>query len=763
MHTLARLSLAPALAAGAIVLFEVLRTALFGATTLGGGVAGFALAVAGLLGLPLWLAGALGLGSAAALDRGWRWGRRGLEPLAPARVVAWIVYGAITLAAVTFGTQLATMRFVQAFNKAVYQGLGAGLVAACVVIVFAALAGPAVGALDRLLRALSRRLPPILDPTRPTSAAGWAVVLLVLGAILAPIIVKPLHTVDLRPARLILAWALLLAGATWLVGRRRRGGRAALIGLACGALFVVGLAWSAVSLGDSQRRRLALDRDTLLAGPVAARLGRLGDADGDGVPALFAGGDCDDADPAVRPGVYDPPDDGVDQNCTGGDLDLSADPIRAPRRAPPGEKRTPHILLLTIDALRHDVVAAHMPRLQALADEAIDVRNGYSHGAATYWSVPALLASTLPSRLEMGRDQTPVNAMELLPEVLRDAGWHTALFANVTVFFVRGLRQGAQVTDYETSHYTVHGAKPGSAHLTDSLLRHVDRFVAGELRPKRERFFAWAHYYDPHDPYFEVPGFPAENGSDRARYEAITRYLDAELGRLFDGLKARGLWDDTLIIITADHGDEFGDHGHRFHGRTLYEEMVHVPLILKVPGVGHRAIETPMGQMEVAPTLLDLLGLTIPRQWVGRSRADEIRSGAPAPVEPVFFEVFPDSNYDAWQVGMRKGDLKLIYRLDQQYFELYDLAADPRERDNVFDTHPQAAELTTELMVYVDHHLHQLAQGKTGGKVPEGAPKVTKRSKRPDRAKRPRPRRPAKRAPPKPTAPKPATPEPAAP
>lgn len=787
MNALARLALAPALAAIAIVAYEAVRALAFGATTVGtlGQILGLAAAIAGLLGLPLWIAGAVGIAGVFGLDAGWRWGRGPLPPMPAARRVALALYFALALAALVATTHVATIRFVKAFNKAVYQGLGAGLVAAATVLVLAALAGPIVGALARLVDRIAQKLPPLIDPTRPRGAALWIVLLLVLGAILAPIVVKPLHTVDLRPARLLLGWALVLALAVWWTTRAPRRWPHAAAGAAVALVFLGCFVWSAYNLGDSQRRRLALDRDTVLAGPLAASLGRLGDADGDGVPSTFAGGDCDDTDPAIRPGVYDPPDDGIDQNCTGSDLIRAADPIRRPERDAPGPRRDLNVVLLTIDALRYDAVAGRaqrsrplagdgskpgggrrapddaakippdgrrsehgqtsgdMKRLQQLADQNITFTNAYSHGAATYWSIPALLASTLPSRLEMGRDQTPVPRMVLLPEVLRDAGWHTALFANVTVFFVRGLRQGAIVADYETSHYTVHGAKPGSAHLTNSLLTHIDRWQRGELEPQRERFFVWAHYYDPHDPYFEVEGHPAEDSSDAARYRAITRYLDAELGRLFDGLRARGLWDDTVIILTADHGDEFGDHGHRFHGRTLYEEMVHVPLILRVPGVDARALPTPIGQMELAPTLLDLLGIPIPRDWIGRSRADELRTGQRAPIEPVFFEVFPDSNYDAHQVGMRLGDLKLIYRLDQNYFELYDLAADPRERDNVYDLHPDAPALRAELMVYLDHHLDQLARNKTGARLPPGAPDPkqapARRPARPKPAPKPRP------------------------
>jgi arylsulfatase A-like enzyme len=335
----------------------------------------------------------------------------------------------------------------------------------------------------------------------------------------------------------------------------------------------------------------------------------------------------------------------------------------------------------------------------------------------------------MPSRVEMERNKTPVADELLLTETLRSSDYHTALFANVTLFFVRGLRQGTNVADYQTSHYTSHGKKPGSTHLTGRVLDHLARWKARELEPDRDRFFVWAHYYDPHVPYFEVPGFPAADGSDRSRYEAIVRYTDSQIGRLVAGLKKAGLWERTLFVVTADHGEEFLDHGHRFHGSSLYEEVVHVPLLVHVPGVPARTIDTPIGHLELAPTLLELLGIRVPRVFRGRSRAAEVLTGRSAPPEPIFFELFPDSNYPVHQVGMRLGQLKLIHDLRGHYYELYDLAADPGERRNLYDEHPQAATLRRTLLTYVDHHLYALGQGKSAAKLPPGSPPPKKKKK----------------------------------
>ena len=736
MHILARSFLPAALAALALVAYEVLRTAFIGDTDLGGQILGFAAALLGVLGLPLFILGAATLAALNGVRRAWQWGRADAPPPAPAHVVAWVIFAALALTVLVFGVQAATERFVRAFRQPVYQGLGAGLVAASLVVFWAAVSVPVVRIIARCVSFAAPRLPSIIDPTRRMGALVWLLLIGFGGSLLVPLVVKAFHTLDLRPARLILAWPFLLVGARWWYDRRTRGRSALAVALSLAMLFGVCFGWAAGSLGDSQRRMVAVDRDTLVAGPLTRRLSGIGDADGDGVSRLFGGGDCDDTNPAVRPGVYDPPGDGVDQNCTGTDLAKNARAfVRQVRRTPP-KAHAKHVVLITVDALRDDVVAEHMPKLAALAAENVHFKNAYSHGAATYWSIPALLTSKMPSAMHMGRDQTPVNRELLLTEVLRNGGWHTSLFANVTVFFVRGLRQGTNTANYDTSHYTVHGAKPGSAHLTDSLLTHADKWLAGKLKPTREKLHIWAHYYDPHDPYFEVPDYPATDTSDRARYLAIVRYVDDEIARLVDGLKSRGLWQDTLFVLTSDHGDEFFDHGHRFHGSTLYEEMVHVPLIMHVPGIKQRTIEVPVGQMEVAPTMLELLGKKVPQQYQGRSRTEEILTGRPAPIEPVYFEVFPDSNYAGHQVGLRLGDLKLIYRITENIFELYDLSSDPRERDNVYDTHPEAPGLRALLSGYVDHHLFALGQGKSGAKKPPGSPKKAKAKRRPSPKKK---------------------------
>ncbi len=732
-------SAAPAVAALSIVVIEAIRATAFGSVQLNG-LDGFAVfcAVLGLLGTPLYLAGASVQLIASTGYRGWQEER---PPTSGPRRVAWVVYSLMALGVLGVLTQFTVMKTAGLFNKAVYVGLAGALTAIASAAGALGVSRPIVRALTSLFELSEGRGPRWLDPTCALGASVWAGVFVLGGAFLAPIAIKSLHTVDLRPIQLLALWTVILSvmiwqGTSWT---RRAHGTVLVISI---LIFVSCLVWTAIGLGQSQSRVASVSRDTLLTGRAMSLIARFGDADGDGVSRLFAGGDCNDNDPKIRPGVFDPPDDGVDQNCTGDDLVLKERRFPRPVRVDPGAERPWNVVFLTIDALRADMVEAHMPRLSALARDSVNFTNAYSHGAATYWSLASLMTSKMPSRLEMARDQTPVPRELLMTEVLRNAGWHTALFANVTVFFVRGLRQGAYTTNYDTSHFTIHGAKPGSAHMTDGILRHVDKWASGHLKPQRDKFFVWGHYYDPHDPYFEVPGFKAKDSSDKEKYIAIVKYVDREIGRLVDGLKSRGVWDKTVFVLTADHGDEFLEHGHRFHGSTLYEEMTHVPLILRVPQVAARRIKQPIGHVEVAPTLLDALGVKTPPAFEGRSRIEQLRTGKSAPAQPVFTEVFPDVNYKGHQVALRLGDLKLIHRLTDDYLELFDLNSDPAERVNLVDVHPEANSMRSLLGWYVDRHLFALAQGKSGAKVPAGSPPKPKRvkkrrSKRPPRKNKP--------------------------
>ena len=677
------------------------------------------------------------------------------------------VGGALVVLATQWGIGWANARFRQALYRELFAGLTAACVAALSFIILPACyrAGLAlVGGLTRrsvaeIPHASSSlvshaRHPLIKSSLRLIWLVGTFVICWASPDIIR-VMIKALETVDLRAPQLLSVglWSALILAPWWF----SRGGhhseeRDASAGLSTsrdvrrlrsGMTLVGGMSLVMMTSGLIQGSRLTpevawrLSRDSAFASQLIRAAQRLTDDDRDGASDRWGGGDCDDRDAKRFPDAVEP-NARRDLNCNGfksgarqwgwlGAETRSQQAVHGPPEGALQQARAPrHLILLTVDALRYDTYLQHMPKTRAFAQKSVDFSSAYSAGAATYWSIPALLGSRPPSFFKMGRDQTPVKRERLLTEALKDQGFHTGLFANVTIFFVRGLSQGAITKNYRTSRYTVHGAKPGARHLTDSLIKHIDAWRAKKLKPQRRRLFAWAHYYDPHDPYFEVPGFPAHSSEAQHRYEAIVRSVDAELGRLFQALNERGMLEDTAIVLTADHGDEFGDHGHRFHGRTLYDEMVRVPLIMYSPAYPPQAVDQVISHIDVAPTLLSHLGLKGESRFLGRDWDAELRRGRAVNRSEAFFEVLPDSNYGIHLVGMRYQNEKLIYHVQSGALERFMLDRDPMESMNLTRRTQRGDHRSTpstqRLMGYLEAHLRQLSRRESGARFPRRGP-----------------------------------------
>jgi arylsulfatase A-like enzyme len=590
----------------------------------------------------------------------------------------------------------------RAFRREEYQALAVGLACVGVALLALLLAPLLARPLGASLHALSSRARPHETLTAPLTA-------LAIGALALQALdhIRALHTLDLRPIWLgaLWLWGQLWAPRVvgWVVERAAggAGGRVGFINPArVTALWAAGVVWAAGVSGVglwvaaaelTHASALSVERYGVISRWALSGARLMSDRDGDGASALWLGGDCDDADPKAHPGAREAV--GEERGCDGHKrgAGISRRGISGAPPPPPAPPHAQHLILITLDAVRADAYARHMPHTQDLSKRATRFTNAYSAGATTYWSLPALLGSKPPSAFQMERDQTPALSERLLLESLRDGGLHTALLSNVTIFFVRGLSQGALTRNFDTSAFTRHGEVFGSAHMTQNVLKHIDLWRQGRLRPHKDRLALWAHYYDAHDPYFEVPHEPS-GSSDRARYEAILRAMDREIAALLQGVEERGLLKHTVIALTADHGDEFGDHGGRFHGQTLYDEMTRVPLWIYAPNAPPRLIDTPVSHLDVAPTLLNLLGLPAEGAFWGQDLLSVDQPPAPSAsrARRVFFEVLPDSNYGQHAVGVREGRWKLIYSLKTGRLELYDLEVDPQELQNRADERASA-------------------------------------------------------------------------
>jgi arylsulfatase A-like enzyme len=368
------------------------------------------------------------------------------------------------------------------------------------------------------------------------------------------------------------------------------------------------------------------------------------------------------------------------------------------------------VLLITVDALRVDHVGAFgyrratTPNIDALAAGATRFTHAYAQAPHTSFSVASMLTGkyfpTL-ARLAPGERHEP------LPAVLRMFGWRTAAFYPPAVFFV----DSKKLKDYEQTNFDFEYVK---FEYIDANKR-VDQVLAYFDQVQPPRSFVWIHFFEPHEPYDRHDGF-AFGGSDVDRYDSEIAYTDAAVGRLITAVRKRR--PGTVIVLAADHGEEFDEHGGRYHGTTLYDEQLRVPLIVSIPGVPSHVVDSPVQLLDIAPTLLNLLDIPVPVRMRGTDLGPwlAVPSAPPARLPPAFAEVEDKRMVVA-------GTDKLLCDLHWGTCAYYDLADDPREQRNLAETRPdRAAALRAILDDWLDGHVRfepLLAKGAADSK---GAP-----------------------------------------
>lgn len=526
----------------------------------------------------------------------------------------------------------------------------------------------------------------------------------------------PLEAVDARPLAALGAGLLVtLASAAWLCafaprprasGRRSPHRRRAVV--AAGALVTLTSAgWSVGSLGGEAELR-ALSEGTLIGrGIDAARLLlRLDHTAGTSLRAWALSTPHSTPRPppmtkGTRPATPQPVAPTATQTATQIATQIATPTVTqtatqgAPRAAAlAAGAKPPHVVLITVDALRADHLGlygyarATSPELDAFARSAAVFERAYSQEAKTKGSIPSLLTGRFPSSIRWGgRRYVPLHPSETtFVEGLLSAGYHTAGFVTHSYFLPQqGMARG--FAHYDTSLVStqpeVAFGRPSSAALTERVLAHLRRVPAD--RP----FFVWAHYFDPHERYLKHEGFSRFGERAIDRYDGEIAYTDHHVGRLLRALRAHPEADNIVVVLTADHGEAFGEHGARFHGRTLYEEEIRVPLLVSGPGIRAGRVRTPVALVDVAPTLLSLVGLPASHEHQGRSLAPALR-GEALPVVPIFSEILPED-----RIGPRSaivlGDHKLIFDERRNALLLFDLAVDPGERQSLLQRDPERA------------------------------------------------------------------------
>lgn len=353
-----------------------------------------------------------------------------------------------------------------------------------------------------------------------------------------------------------------------------------------------------------------------------------------------------------------------------------------------------NVILITIDTTRADALGAYgkqgagTPVMDALAARGTVFDRAYSHAPITLPSHSSILTGLTPPQHGVRNNITYrlQEDRQTLAERLKAQGFATAAFVSSIILDSRfGIAQGFDHYDDDIVHYT---HREGKAIVTrragttvDAVLTWLD---AHQQSNPEQRFFNWIHFYDPHAPY--DPPLPYAHAYADSPYQGEIAYVDSQIGRLVASLRSQGLLEDTLIVITADHGDSFGEHGEETHGFFTYSTTTHVPLILSRP-LGTTP-GTHLGQVvqsiDLVPTIMDQLGFGVPPELGGKL----LTSTDP---RTVFSEaIIPKEDFYLAPVhSLKDQDFSFYYSSD---LELYDLQADPQEKHNLADAQPERVE-----------------------------------------------------------------------
>lgn len=428
---------------------------------------------------------------------------------------------------------------------------------------------------------------------------------------------------------------------------------------------------------------------------------------------------------------------------------------------PPSPYR--HVLWISLDTTRADRLGcyggpAHTPRLDALASRGLRCAAAVAPAPTTLASHTAQMTGLYPNRHGVPRNGFIIDEENvMLAELFAEAGFHTAAFLGSFALdrpfrFDQGFAHFDAEFDLRIGEQKVEQDQRRADAVTDAVLHHLDEIG------QADRLFLFVHYFDAHAPYDPPPAFRPEGATLQADYDAIDAaiaehqraagitertlgwlflngltprmsrelggeplgrdrelaalydgeiaFIDSQIGRLLDGLEARGILDETLIVVTADHGETFWEHEDLWnHGLSVYDTTVHVPCLLVLPdgrGAG-RVLETPVSTIDIFPTLCELFALDAPAQLEGRSLVPALDGGSlqarwvfSEATQPIHPALENPRTAGAWpnrkkRRAARRGPFKLVSDPLQGWTRLFRIDRDPFEQDDLLDTarHPR--------------------------------------------------------------------------
>ncbi len=425
--------------------------------------------------------------------------------------------------------------------------------------------------------------------------------------------------------------------------------------------------------------------------------------------------------------------------------------------APPATYDRPNVLLVTLDTVRADRLGCYgcerdtTPRLDRLAAESVRFAAAYAQSSFTPPSHASLFSArhVASHGVAWWHHRLPAEVITVA-EALRDAGYRTASFSPLALGSQNGLDQGFErvVEMRDEGDWTLPlDDEPDNDVRVAPASAVNERFARWLAEPREQPFFAWVHFYDAHRPYAAFAperAFCARRderfgnsqrdyrltpaarrargiGADEARvlrdrYDSGLLALDREVGRLLDALDERGLSGDTLVIVTSDHGEAFDEFEEEWftHDPFLYDAVTHVPLILRFPDrrCAGRAVGELAQLIDVAPTLLDYLGLPAPFGWQGRSLRPALESGSEVNAFAASERAGRDADprapervFAPEEIGLRRSlrfpSWRLLVEVAGDQSRLFERSDGAPEGADLLDQRPEQAAATRQ--AYLEH------------------------------------------------------------
>ncbi|MGE5343878.1 MAG: sulfatase-like hydrolase/transferase [Candidatus Omnitrophota bacterium] len=363
-------------------------------------------------------------------------------------------------------------------------------------------------------------------------------------------------------------------------------------------------------------------------------------------------------------------------------LNFSGAPLAGAPKVKTGQKDL-NVLLISVDTLRYDRLSVYCnkyvktPNIDQLASQSIVFTRAFTHNPCTLPAHTNILTGTTGLYHGIG-DNSGFhldNRFLTLPMHLKQAGYSTGAFIGAFPLDSRfGLNHGFDTYD---DHYGTHNelelffVERPAEKVIDPAIQWISK--------QKGKWFTWIHLFDPHQPY--LPPLPYRKEYRKDLYSGEVAYMDACLKRLFDFLGDRGLMDRTLIILTADHGEALGEKGEETHAYFAYNNTIHIPLIVHIPGVSPGSIQENVCHTDIFPTVCHILGLKIPSHMQGESLVPIIEGGKRKRQE-IYFESLSAYLNRGWAPlrGFIRGDTKFI---DLPIPEVYHIKNDPGEDHNL--------------------------------------------------------------------------------